>query len=402
VGRQHDVWQFAQSFGQARLEFVDVQARAGQPSLAKGGHQGRFVHERPPGGIDENGAGLHGRQGGRIKDVLRLGRQRRVDAHDVALGQKIRQGQPGGAKLPFQGDVGFSAAAIDHGHGESPGHEGHGRTDAAGAENAEGFARDFGPQKQERPPAGPGAGAGGRVGRDHVPGHGEKQGPGHFGRGDGQHVRGVGHRHPAFGGFGHVDIVEADGIVGIAAELWRGIEKAGIDAVGQLAEDAVGIPDAVQQFVPGQRPVLGVDPNVAGIAQYGQADLGNPSGNHHVVPFGHGVRLPFAVDTKRPGRLETFSGRRFRAGICRRRPGPRPRLDIACLPVGFKRRGAQAGDCAEHFAEMWKLGFTSDGEALNMKSMAAHHGRAPAGGQAATPNACSHTRRSESPRHDGH
>ena len=71
------------------LEHVDT----GTPELARDKRLGQRIgiHDGTTRGVDDDGVGLHGGDALRIKQMMRLGRQRRVKAHDIGPYKQVVQ-----------------------------------------------------------------------------------------------------------------------------------------------------------------------------------------------------------------------------------------------------------------------------------------------------------------------
>ncbi len=142
-----------------------------------------------------------------------------------------------------------AAAGLQHAHAEPLGPPRHGRADRAVADDQDRRAADVGaeparpaPTSATRRPAQP------PPPRRCRRAHGEQQGKGQIRRGLGQHPGRVPDRDPAPGALVEVDVVGADGHVRDRADRRAGVEQFGIDALGQQAEQTLG--------VRGERPQL--------------------------------------------------------------------------------------------------------------------------------------------------
>ena len=69
----------------------DVQARASDPALAEGGGKRGLVDQRAAAGVDQDAAGLHGREGFGVDDVLGAVAEGTVQGDDIGFLQQCRQ-----------------------------------------------------------------------------------------------------------------------------------------------------------------------------------------------------------------------------------------------------------------------------------------------------------------------
>ena len=77
--------------GVDRLLLVDVDAGPGDLPLLEGGGQGALVDDAPPGGVDQDGGGLHQGQLG-PRSPPRLRGEGAVEGDEVALPEEVVQG----------------------------------------------------------------------------------------------------------------------------------------------------------------------------------------------------------------------------------------------------------------------------------------------------------------------
>ena len=116
-------------------------AAAIQPSRERPDER-RLVHDGTAGGVDSDGRLLHAAQRALVDQVTRLGREQRVQAHEVGLAQqRVRVGGRR-VQLALDAGVGPDGVVIEHAHPESRRPARHRAADAAEADDAERLAVD--------------------------------------------------------------------------------------------------------------------------------------------------------------------------------------------------------------------------------------------------------------------
>ena len=155
--------------GDRGLHLEHVDTGAGDLAVFQGGGQGGGVHHRAPGGVDEQGGGLHQLQLLLTDQADGGGRLRHMEGDNVALGQQLLQGVHKGDAL----HIFLGAAPGQHLTAEGVGDPGHPQADGAGAHDAEGLALQL---KAHQAGLGAPLAAGGVAG-ENVPGqgHGEAE-----------------------------------------------------------------------------------------------------------------------------------------------------------------------------------------------------------------------------------
>ena len=235
--------------GQVAGGFVDehIQGGAGQLLPFQRFQQGLIVNQLAPGHIDEARAGLHQRQAGAGNQVHRAGRQRRVQGHEIGLGQQFLQGHHRHAQAGRE--VGGHEGVVgDEAHTEGGGAARHFGTHAAQAHDAQGFVAHLNAHKGGALPlAGFHAGASLRdIARQR-----QHQRHGMLGGGHGVAHGGVDHGHAGPGGGVQVNVVHADA----GARHYLEVAPGGDDGLGDpgFAADDQGviIADGGDQFVRG-------------------------------------------------------------------------------------------------------------------------------------------------------
>ncbi len=111
---------------------------------------------------------------------------------------------------------------------------------------------------------------------------GEQQRPGEVRRRLGQHAGRIRDWNAQRGRRGDIDVVEADGVVGDAAQPGRGFEQRAVDALREQREHHVGGGDAGRERRRRQRGLVvrltHIDRD-AGVAQQAQPRLGDAAGH---------------------------------------------------------------------------------------------------------------------------
>ena len=118
--------------------FIDIEAEVAEVAGLEGLDDGAGIDEAAAGGIDEHGTGLHALESGGVDEVMSGGHQGAMQADDVALSQDFVERQiehtavaEGGIGIEVGGKD--TAAEAEHDAGKDA-------TDAAGADDAHGFA----------------------------------------------------------------------------------------------------------------------------------------------------------------------------------------------------------------------------------------------------------------------
>jgi len=204
------------------------------------------IHHAAARRVDQDCAGLHGLQRGRVDHVVGFRRQIGVQRHEVGLGQELIQLHVGGAELLGHAGDGLGVA-VEDAHAEAHRAAGDGLADASHADDAQRRAVQVGSHQQHGAPGDPAAiphvfdpfddAARGR----------HEQRPGEIGRGLSQHAWRVAHGNAAAGAGGHVDVVEAHGHLADHLEVGCGVQQLIVDAFGQQAVERVLVRRLLQQ-----------------------------------------------------------------------------------------------------------------------------------------------------------
>lgn len=243
-----------------------VEAGAGDAVLAQRREQRRLVDQPAAGGVDDDGIGLHQRQTLGIDQVAGLGRQRAVQADDVALRQQgVQIGDPRHA-LGLEQRVGREGVIGDDIDAEGFGKARGLLRDGAEGHQAHGRAGQFASQEAGLFPA---AFAQAAVQRQDLLGHREEQRHGMF-----RHRDRIGagrHHHGNIAGTGgrEIDVVDADPVFRDHSQLRRMREQRLVDAAhADQDADGLGFGRDLQQTL-----ALGigrqVDRVVTGVLQHG-------------------------------------------------------------------------------------------------------------------------------------
>ena len=204
--RAHEVGRAEQDVGLGRLLAEHVEARAGDVAGDQEVTHRQLVDQAAARAVDDAHAllGLH--QVGAAEDVLGLLGERRVHGDEVGARQHLVERRLLDAEL-LGALVGQEGIVGDHAHLEADGALGDDRADVAATDQAQRLEAELGAHEAVLLPL---AGLGRGVGVGDLAGHGEHQGDGVLGGGDGVAVGRV-HDHDAVrGGRLDVDIVDAD------------------------------------------------------------------------------------------------------------------------------------------------------------------------------------------------
>lgn len=305
---------------------VDVERGTGDHAGAKGVGQRALVHDRAAGGVDEVRRRAHPAQRRRIDEVVGVSVVRAVDGDDVARAQQLVERDPPSAarRLELGGDR--SAAVVHDLHVERPGPAAQRLADGTHADDAQPSALQAGAEHDEHPPLPRLTGPDQALALREAPGDDEDEGHGQVGGGVGQDPGCVADEHTPLGAGGHVDVVEPDCDVGDQLQSRTGTQEAGIDDVGEERHRGIrGRQSLVPELVR-DRLVAIPGPDLTGLAQRRQADIGDPAEDddprrllrrHHPPPN----RGSGAMGGTRPSRSRAAASFRrpvgVRRGVCR-------------------------------------------------------------------------------------
>ena len=234
--------------GRRRLGVGDVERRREEAAVAQRAGERRLVDEPAPGGVDEDRAGLDGGEGRVVDEVARAGGERRVQGDDVGASER-------GVQIVVAPDR-------EHAHVEARGAARDRPPDAAGADDRERRRVDVGPEPALRLPRAPAPGADVGGGLGEAARGGEEEREGQVGRRVGEHVGRDADGDPARGGGLEVDVVGPDGEVRDRAQARGAVQQLGVDAVGEQAQQRLGVTDAGLELRAGRRQRAGMDAHV--------------------------------------------------------------------------------------------------------------------------------------------
>ena len=198
-----------------------------------------LVDDAAAGGVDDPDARLGLGQQVLADQAEGLGVLRQVDGDEVGLGHQLVEAHQLDAHV--LGPVGGDEGVVGHQpHAEGQGPLGHQGADPAQADHAQGLAVQLDPLPLGALPL---AGHQGGVGLGDVAGLGQQQGHGLLGGRQDVGLGGVDHHHPALGGRGHVDVVEADAGPAHHHQVGAGREHLGGDRGGRADDQGVGPDD---------------------------------------------------------------------------------------------------------------------------------------------------------------
>jgi hypothetical protein len=220
-------------------------------------HQGRLVDDGPAGGVHQQGRRLHFREGRRVEKVVALVVVGAVQRDDVARRQQLAQPHVPGAHLALHGRIGPRPIVVDHLHPEAEGAARDRRPDPPHADDADGLAGQLHAHQVGRLPALEAAVAHVPVGRRHVPGGGQQQGPRLVRRRVGQHAGRVGDGHVVRLRRLQVDVVDPDGVLRHHLQPRAGLEQRLRDRVGEHGQKHVGPVGQGDEFIDGARAAVG-------------------------------------------------------------------------------------------------------------------------------------------------
>ena len=222
VRREHDVGQGAELVvGRERFDAEHVEGGAADLAGFQACHEVRLVDDLAAGAVDDPHAGLHAGDGLGVDHAAGLIGDRHVDGDEVGLAinrvgiDRQLEAELLGAGVSQEGIVG------DHAHPEGEGTLAHFGADAAGAEDAERLAVDFGALKGLPVPF---AAAHGAMRGGNLPGERAQHEEGQFGGGDRVATGGVHHDDAPLGGGGDIHVVHAHAGAADDLELFGGLE----------------------------------------------------------------------------------------------------------------------------------------------------------------------------------
>ena len=257
MGQGHDIGQGQKGMiGGQGLGREHVQARGADAARLQRRQQRLLIHHAAAGCVDEDGAGFHAGQRGRVDEMMGGGRVGAVQADEIAGLQQFVQSHQLCARL---GRVGAGmTVVVEQTRVEAAQPPGHGRADAAQAHDAHRSAVQVGPDPAHGRPGLPAARF--HIFRRfyHAAGRSQHQPDGEIGHGVGEDAGRVAHGDAAGGAGGQIDVIHAHRHLTDDLELRAGrVQQAGVDAVGEQGDEAIDASDAAQKVIVGGRAGLG-------------------------------------------------------------------------------------------------------------------------------------------------
>jgi signal transduction histidine kinase len=237
---ENDVRKRAKRFGDGRLALVDVKARAGDlPGLECLGKR-RLVDDRPPGGVHEDRVGAHSLELGGPDQVMRLRRERTVEADHVRTRDELPE---------CDALVWTFAAVVDDVQAETSSETGNSAPDAPQSDDAERASRQAAAQHEGGRPLPGSARTDEAIALGNAPRDVEDQCESQLGCRLGENIRGVRDDDAPARGRLEIDVVVADSVVGNHVQLGPGsIQQLVVDAVGEHRDQAPATGDSGKEL----------------------------------------------------------------------------------------------------------------------------------------------------------
>ena len=268
VRHKHDVRQCEERGSDVGFVFKNVEAGAGNCFLPEGRDERLFIHHFPPRGVDEKTRGLHAAEFRRANQVMRLGRERNVQAQEIRFTEQPFAVHVFGGKLFFNGLGDSVPRVIKNPHRKPAPASRHRLPDVSEAVKAERLSVDVRAVEELELPAVPASLADVAVPFYHAPRHRQQERKRQVSGGFLKRAGGARHRDAARRQGGEVEVVVPHAGVRQGAELWRVLEHLRGDARARH-QQPFNILDRSQQLFFRHRPVFrehahlrarGVDP----------------------------------------------------------------------------------------------------------------------------------------------
>ncbi len=293
VRDHHHVLEREQPFVDRRLVFEHVETRGEDLPVRERVGERRLVDHRAARRVHQDGRRLHPRERRRVEQMVRLGREVRVDRDEVGLGEQVVELEASGAGLRL--DVGRERGrvAVDHAHPEPLRTARDRLSDPSEADDADRLVVHVLAEHHQRPPDPRGPRAEEALALADAPRGGHQQRERGVGRGLGQDVGCVRGQHAGGGARRDIDVVEPHGVVRDDLQLGSGaLQELAVDLLGQHRDDRVAPGDDLQQLVARDAELVLVDRDVAPLPQFARGAFHDGPGDQDVRAFAHRFEAP--------------------------------------------------------------------------------------------------------------